>query len=319
MKAFPLTIILLLSIIASGFSQAKSNLVVFSEQGEKFYLILNGIQQNSNPETNVKVTDLIAPSYKVKIIFDDNRLGEFDKSLYFNDPAQEYTYVIKRNKKGKYVLRYMNQVPIAQAPAPPQNQSVIVFTTSPASVSSTTTITETTTNTSGKPDGVSVGINVNDEGMNVDMNINQSGSTVNSTTTSYSTTTTTTTTSTQNQHHLSPAPHVEEVIYVPGYAGPVGCPMPMSDYDFSTAKNSIASKSFEDSKLTIAKQIVGSNCLLCSQVKEIMNLFDFEDTKLQFAKFAYDRTYDRGNYYQLNDAFDFESSIDELNKYVISR
>ena len=53
-----------------------------------------------------------------------------------------------------------------------------------------------------------------------------------------------------------------------------------------------------------------------TQVKEILNLFDFETTKLEVAKFAYGYTYDKGNYYQLNDAFNFESSIDDLNNYI---
>jgi hypothetical protein len=85
------------------------------------------------------------------------------------------------------------------------------------------------------------------------------------------------------------------------------------------AKASISSRTFEDSKLTIAKQVAGANCLLCSQVREIMTLFTFESTKLEFAKFAYSHTLDPGNYFKLNDAFEFESSIDELNQYINGR
>ena len=47
-----------------------------------------------------------------------------------------------------------------------------------------------------------------------------------------------------------------------------------------------------------------------------MLLFTFEDTRLDLAKYAYGHTFDIGNYYKLNDAFTFESSIDELNKYI---
>ena len=109
------------------------------------------------------------------------------------------------------------------------------------------------------------------------------------------------------------------VVYVPGYAGPVGCPMPMAPGDFNSAKGTIDSKSFESSKYEIAQQIVGSNCLTADQVKEVMQLFDFEQTKLDFAKFAYTRTYDKGNYFKVNDAFDFESSISDLNDYIKGR
>jgi hypothetical protein len=47
-----------------------------------------------------------------------------------------------------------------------------------------------------------------------------------------------------------------------------------------------------------------------------MLLFDFESTRLTFAKFAYKYTFDKGNYYKVNDAFQFESSIEELNQFT---
>ena len=47
-----------------------------------------------------------------------------------------------------------------------------------------------------------------------------------------------------------------------------------------------------------------------------MMAFDFEDTKLQFAKYAYGHTYDINNFYMVNDAFEFESSIEELNRAI---
>jgi len=45
-------------------------------------------------------------------------------------------------------------------------------------------------------------------------------------------------------------------------------------------------------------------------------LFAFEDSRLNFAKFAYAYTLDLGNFYKVNDAFTFETSVDELNRYI---
>ena len=56
-----------------------ANLVIFAEDSHPFTLILNGMQQNEFPETNIKVTDLPAPSYKVKIIFEDSKLKPINK------------------------------------------------------------------------------------------------------------------------------------------------------------------------------------------------------------------------------------------------
>lgn len=101
-----------------------------------------------------------------------------------------------------------------------------------------------------------------------------------------------------------------------GYSGRIGCPWPMSSNDFENAKKSISNRSFEDSKLTLARQITSNNCLTCDQIVEIMNLFSFEDSKLEFAKFAYDYVYDISNYYKINDAFTFEMTIEELDEYL---
>ena len=118
--------------------------------------------------------------------------------------------------------------------------------------------------------------------------------------------------------HPAPAPAPAQS-YVEGYNGPIGCPMPMAHSDYESAKSTIDGKSFESDKLTIAKQIASSNCLTSQQVKGIMGLFSFEDSKLDFAKFAYSHTYDKGNYYKVNDAFQFSSSTDALNQYITSQ
>lgn len=106
------------------------------------------------------------------------------------------------------------------------------------------------------------------------------------------------------------------VVYVPGYNGPVGCPRPMTPSDFAAAKAAIKDADFENTKMSTAKTVIGSNCLTTDQVAELCNLFDFENTKLDFAKFAYSRTYDKGNYFKVNKVFDFDASKEELNRFV---
>jgi archaellum component FlaG (FlaF/FlaG flagellin family) len=50
----------------TGLSAQTSNAVLFTENGEKFTVILNGLRQNNTPETNVKITGLNAEFYKLK-------------------------------------------------------------------------------------------------------------------------------------------------------------------------------------------------------------------------------------------------------------
>lgn len=306
-------------VLALCVQAQKSNLIFFTEQGERFYLVLNGVQQNIEPETNVMVTDLPAPSYKLKIIFEDESLGVIDKTLLFGQ-GMETTFNIKRNNKNEWVVRFMNEVPLAQAPPPSAERVVMVYSATPpppppATVTTMQTTTMTTTTTATPVGGAGVGITVNDPEAGVNINMNIGGITTGASTS----TTTTTTSTTISTTGVSNPVVVEErppAYVMPGYSGPVGCPWPMSPAEFSQVKSSISSKSFDDSKLIIAKQVIGSNCLLSSQVKEIMLLFSFEDTRLELAKYAYGYTYDIGNYYRLNDAFTFESTIEELNDYI---
>lgn len=325
---------LLLLFLASalGVNGQNSNAVFFSENGERFFVIINGLRQNQSPETNVKITGLNPTTYKVKIIFNDKSLGAVDKNIYLED-YKEYSYVIKKKseseiaksskKIGKaleknflgnpsdtvvvedkpdwYVIRPNSVFDLPR----PQYSGSSAGNYSPAQT--TTTTTQTSTTVVNPPAGgtqFSMSVNLGGAGGNVGMNVSASDGFYQE-----STTTTTVTTSGSTGAHYE----------MPGYSGPVGCPWPMSEPDFQKAKQTISSKSFDDSKLTIARQIINSNCLFSKQVKEIMVLFSFEDTRLDLAKYAYGYTFDKGNYFCVNDAFDFESSIDELNSYINGR
>ena len=323
MKRILLAAMVMFATIATVNAQT-SNAVFFTENGEGFYVIMNGLRMNDQPATNVKVTDLNQPGYKVKIIFEDSHLGEFDKNIYFNEQGVEVVYVIKKNKKGLWKLGYQSAVPLAQAPPPAPTQSVIVFgAPAPAPVQSsgtmvieeTTTTTTTTTGGGGtvqSGDNVSMNVNVGGFGMDVNVTTSENGMNMNSNsnvTHHHTTTTTTTTTTTGGNAGMVEEVYVEEV--APCYEMPSG--------EFASAKNSIRSKSFSDSKMTLAKQITKANCLSASQVRQITELFDFESDKLEYAKFAFDYCPDKANYYKVNDAFTFESSIEELDEYIHGR
>jgi hypothetical protein len=90
----------------------------------------------------------------------------------------------------------------------------------------------------------------------------------------------------------------------------------MHPTDFSRALSTIQQESFENSKLNVAKQMTSNNRLCVSQIMQICGLFSFENTKLDYAKYAYLFCVDKNNYYQVNEIFSFSSSKDELRKYV---
>ncbi|HXB11315.1 MAG TPA: DUF4476 domain-containing protein [Bacteroidia bacterium] len=309
MKKLMLSAAILFSLAMQATAQT-SNFVIFDQDGESFYAILNGVRQNNTPQTNVRITGLMAPAgYKVTLIFRDSTIPRVEKSFYLQNPSTEITTNVVTKKSGEHVLRWVSETPLAQAPPPPAGQNNVVYTTTEQPMGGTTTVVTQQTTTA--PNGGSVSMNMN--GMGTGMNVSVNGAVSQTTVT-----TTTTSSSTGGDMGQAPPPPIQQQ-YVDGYSGPVGCPMPMSHEDYEGAKRTIAAKDFETDKLTIAEQIASSNCLTEGQVKGILMLFTFENNKLDFAKFAYNHTYDKGNYYKINDAFTFSSSTDALNQYINSQ
>ena len=89
----------------------------------------------------------------------------------------------------------------------------------------------------------------------------------------------------------------------------------MSHNEYANLKRMLRNTSFDSSRLKIAQGAVISG-VSSKQVLGICRLFSFESSRLDFAKFAYNYTIDKNRYYVVNDAFTFNSSIDELGAYV---
>lgn len=81
--------------------------------------------------------------------------------------------------------------------------------------------------------------------------------------------------------------------------------------------NSIKNQSFDNTQLTMAKQIVNAKkCFTTDQIKQLVDIFSFESTKLEMAKYCYNYCIDRSNYYRINSSFNFSTSAEELSKFV---
>jgi hypothetical protein len=85
---------------------------------------------------------------------------------------------------------------------------------------------------------------------------------------------------------------------------------------FQSMKQSLRRESFENSRVTMAKQMIDRNSFEAAQVREMLQMFSFESNKLELAKYAYRNTVDRNNFYAVYDVFSFSSSRDELSRYI---
>jgi len=96
-----------------------------------------------------------------------------------------------------------------------------------------------------------------------------------------------------------------------------GCIDPMDPVDFQVSRETISHQPFDGPKLSSAKNLAKKNCLMASQVMELIYLFDNESTKLDFAKFAYLHTWDPDNYDEVRDAL-YTPSQKALDDYIRS-
>jgi hypothetical protein len=319
-------------------SQNNNSITVFTEGGEPFYLIINGLKQNTKAETNVKAIGINGQQVKAKVIFDQQGIPDCDKSIPMMWAAEavsntEFVFSIKKNRKGQYKWEYVSHSPIQVSNVNPiQNNNIGQNNnnTTNGNQSSLTSVTSSTTTTNNNG-GVGINIGINGIGMNMSISDGNNGNITNTTTTTTTTSYTTTSTgvtqgnsvansqinannigtnstnvsNNSNQNNLS--------------SNNSACNSSMPTAEFNEAKKSIQSKSFDDTKLNIAKQIADNNCMSVDQIKGIISLFSFENNKLEFAKYAYDRCSEKRNYYKVGDTFTFNSNVEELNEFIKSK
>ncbi|HEX8563740.1 MAG TPA: DUF4476 domain-containing protein [Flavobacterium sp.] len=299
-KTFTLFALLLLTMQAALAQQPFGHLTLFSEDGDKFYLVLNGEKINEIAQTNLRVEELVQPYYNAKVIFEDGTKSEISKNYLqiadMDGIFSDVTYKIKRDKNNptKMKMNFFSMTPVVQGYIPPKN----VYVTRYGHPAPSGTVVQTTTTTTAVG-GINAGINVNGVGVNVSVSNPGFGSTVTETTTVSSSTSTTGGIIEDD----SPCPY--------GRA--------MNQQNFASALQTIKNQNFEDTKLSTANQISQSNCLNAAQIGEICKTFGFEETKLTFAKSAYATCVDQNNYFKVNNVFTFSSSADELNSYISGR
>ena len=275
--------------LASAYSFAQNASITFeSERSERFWVYINGKQQNHHPESYIQIDGLYADwDYNIRIVVENKRRSEMTTVMRLHPGNNIYSLncnsrsgqINLNPKHGNYPPHPQNgnhsqhgnhnqQPPHGQYPPngqyPPQGGQY-------------------------PPQG-----NFPPQGQYPP----QGGHG-------------------HHDHHNPPQqPNQPPQVIIVEQPAPEPVIMPCSDADFIEAKHTIENADFEQTKLTIAKQIVASELMTASQLAEIARLFDFEQTKLEFLKYAYKYCFDPNKYYLVNNVFEFSSSVDELNKYI---
>jgi hypothetical protein len=89
-------------------------------------------------------------------------------------------------------------------------------------------------------------------------------------------------------------------------------------FNFKDFMYTLKNQNFDSDKLSIARQALRNNFFDTYQIREVMSTMDFEKNRVEFAKDAYSNCVDKQNYFRVNDAFEFSSSIRELEDYIFA-
>jgi hypothetical protein len=73
---------------------------------------------------------------------------------------------------------------------------------------------------------------------------------------------------------------------------------------------------FDSNKLSTAKAYANKTTLSAQQIADICRKFTFDSNRLEWAKAAYPKCYDKANYFLLKSTFTFSSNYSELEDYT---
>lgn len=93
----------------------------------------------------------------------------------------------------------------------------------------------------------------------------------------------------------------------------------LDDASLQSLIQTMKNVTFEEKMIEVAKTALKDKQVKTSQVHQLLQLFSFENNKLELAKYCYDKTLDKDNYYSLYNDFTFSSYSSELDKYINSR
>jgi len=285
-------------VLSLVLAQRTSDLIVVSETGEPFRLYLNGEWVLSQPGTRAEVHDLHEGLHKgtIYIYPSEGRAIQLKRTFPVEADFIEY-YAIRKNRKGQYTVTIYNRVPKADdEPVPPPP---------PMPVSPSMPTTPNQPIPQGSPGGQ---VQTNSQNQTIIFNptiqIQTGGGG----------------TQVGSSGGTGQPGNPQPPIYTgPTYTGPCNCQQPMGREAFQRALTTVQSQTFDNTRMDIAKGIARSNCLLASDVKALTAAFQFENNRLEFAKFAYDYTLDLSHYFEVAGAFDFEHTRTELMSYIQRR
>lgn len=101
-----------------------------------------------------------------------------------------------------------------------------------------------------------------------------------------------------------------------------GSPCAVSNNEYANIVQSIRRENISDNRMRVAKNITRNfNCFSVEQVRGIVKLFNFDEQRLEIAKYLYEYTSieERRQYFMVANEFSFSSTREELQEFINSQ
>jgi hypothetical protein len=86
--------------------------------------------------------------------------------------------------------------------------------------------------------------------------------------------------------------------------------------DFNRIKSRLQASFSDNTRLGIARQSIDNYYFSAEQIREMVQIFPFEASKLEIAKYAYGKTVDKNNYGIIQELLNTRSGREELARYI---
>lgn len=272
-------------------------ITVFSEQGENFFLYLNGVQQNTVAQSRIRVDGLPDLYYKVRLVYADPSIPALNKNNVAisdgDDQLMDAVYKVTRSDNATR-LRFYAMNPVIQKPLVLPGTSVYHW---------------------GTPGVQDKPVPVQPEPKRNEPVTKQEPVAVN-----------------QAKPLNKPVPEkVTPVKEGPPKettvrSGSVHEPAdwvcanewPMWKADYAAARKNLASAKDDKERLSITEKLLSVNCFNTDQVIDMARLFNKEEARYNFVQSAFRHTIDYKNYYRVLTVFQSEAVKSRLSAYLQS-
>lgn len=91
---------------------------------------------------------------------------------------------------------------------------------------------------------------------------------------------------------------------------------PMNGTAFADMLTLLQRERIDNTRMVLTKQIADQQYFTTSQVKQLLQLYAFESSRLEIAKYLYPKTVDSENYFLVYDVFTFGSTKENLADFI---